>query len=118
MSFLLDTNICSEYLRRPSRLFHYFVQHSGRLHIASVSLSELFTWAYRQNDPSRILTTIGELREAVRVLPFDAQCAEALGRIRGQPFRAGNLTSPIDLNDRRYGTGSRLDTRHTQRQGF
>jgi tRNA(fMet)-specific endonuclease VapC len=97
MSFLLDTNICSEYLRRPSLLFHRFVQHSGRLHISSVSLSELFTWAYRQHDPSRILATIGEFGDAVQVLPFDAECAEVLGRIRGEQFRTGGLTSPIDL---------------------
>ena len=31
MSFLLDTNILSAQLRRPSNLAHRFMQYSGRL---------------------------------------------------------------------------------------
>jgi len=42
MSFLLDTNICSEHLKRPSGLVHRFIQHSGRLHISTVVLGELY----------------------------------------------------------------------------
>jgi tRNA(fMet)-specific endonuclease VapC len=29
MSFVLDTDICSAHIRRPSGLLHRFVQHSG-----------------------------------------------------------------------------------------
>ena len=39
MSFLLDTNILSEHLRRPSGLVHRFVQHSGRLYTSSVYMA-------------------------------------------------------------------------------
>jgi tRNA(fMet)-specific endonuclease VapC len=97
MSFLLDTNICSEYLRRPAKLFHRFVQHAGRLHVSAIALSELYTWAYKQDDPSRIASAIADLLQAIRVLPFDEQCAELLGRIRGKQFRQGVSYSSIDL---------------------
>ena len=47
MSYLLDTNILSAHLRRPSGLQHRFVQHSGRLYASSVALAELYEWVYR-----------------------------------------------------------------------
>ncbi len=97
MSFLLDTDTCSCYLRRPSKLFHRFVQHSGRLHLSAVGLSELYTWGYKQEDPSRIVSAIASLRQAVRVLPFDETCAEMLGRIRGSQLRQGVSYASIDL---------------------
>jgi tRNA(fMet)-specific endonuclease VapC len=47
VSFLLDTNILSAHLRRPSGLIHRFQQHSGRLYVSAISLAELYVWAYR-----------------------------------------------------------------------
>ncbi len=55
MSFLLDTNILSAHLRRPSGLAHRFIQHSGRLYTSSVALAELFVWAYKKSDPEKSL---------------------------------------------------------------
>ena len=46
--FLLDTNIVSAHLRRPSGLAHRFFQYSGRLYTSSVALAELFVWAYNR----------------------------------------------------------------------
>lgn len=54
MSYLLDTNILSAHLRRPSGLQHRFVQHSGRLYTSSVALAELYDWAYRRPDPAHL----------------------------------------------------------------
>jgi predicted nucleic acid-binding protein len=39
MKFLLDTNICTEYFRRPSGLAHRFTQYGGRLCVATVFLA-------------------------------------------------------------------------------
>ena len=97
MSFLLDTDICSRYLRQPSKLFHRFIQHAGRLHVSAVGLSALYTWGYKQDDPSRIVSAIADLRRAVGVLPFDELCAEALGQIRGAQLRQGVSYASIDL---------------------
>ncbi len=41
MSFLLDTNILSVHLRRPSGLAHRFFQYSCRLYTSTVALAEL-----------------------------------------------------------------------------
>ena len=45
MSYLLDTNICSAHLKRPSGLSHRFIQYGGRLHIPTIVLGELYAWA-------------------------------------------------------------------------
>ncbi len=98
MSFLLDTNICSAHLRRPSGLSHRFVQHSGRLFIPTIVAAELYTWAYKQDDPTKILTAIKTLLEnEVEVLPYDEDCAIEFGKINGSLLRQGTTISPVDL---------------------
>ena len=98
MSFLLDTNICSAHLRRPSGLSHRFVQHSGRLFIPTIVAAELYTWAYKQDDPTKILAAIKALLEhEVQVLPYDEKCAIEFGKINGALLRQGTTVSPVDL---------------------
>jgi len=58
MSFLLDTDICSAHLKRPGGLMHRFVQHSGRLFVPTIVLVELYTWAYRRQNPPPVIQRI------------------------------------------------------------
>jgi tRNA(fMet)-specific endonuclease VapC len=48
MTHLLDTNICSAYLKRPGGLAHRFMQHAGGLALPTIVLAELYTWAFRR----------------------------------------------------------------------
>jgi tRNA(fMet)-specific endonuclease VapC len=98
MSFLLDTNILSTHLRRPSGFAHRFIQYSGRLYTSTLALAELFVWAHNRPDPARILNTIDELlRDEVNVVVFDRDCANEFGRIRVQLRRQGIEVPSIDL---------------------
>ena len=97
MSFLLDTNICSEHIRRPAGLSHRFIQHGGRLSIPTIVLGELLAWAYRRPNPDPLLRLIGELRGDLHVLPYDEACADQFGRIRGTLIRQGISVSAVDL---------------------
>ena len=97
MSFLLDTNICSAHLRRPSGLAHRFTQHAGRLSIPSIVLAELYAWAHRRDDPQPVLTSIDDLLEDVDLLVFDGACAQEFGRLWGVLRRQGTPTNPVDL---------------------
>ena len=98
MSFLLDTNILSAHLRRPSGLAHRFFQHSGRLSTASVVLGELFVWAYNRSDPTKVLNAIDELlSQEVSVLDFDRDCANEFGRVRIKLRRVGIEVPSVDL---------------------
>ncbi len=98
MSFLLDTDVCSAHLRRPSGLSHRFVQHSGRLFVPTVGLAELYVWAYLRPDPRDFLVAIETfLRYDVKTLEFDEASAEQFGKLKVQLQRIGITVSPIDL---------------------
>jgi tRNA(fMet)-specific endonuclease VapC len=97
MSFLLDTNICSEHLRRPAGLSHRFIQHSGWLSIPTIVLGELLAWAYRRDNPDSLLRSIADLREEVELLVYDEPSAEQFGRLRGILKRQGIAVSAPDL---------------------
>lgn len=98
MSFLLDTDTCSAHLKRPSGLMHRFVQHSGGLHIATVLLAELYTWAYHRKDPMPVIQRIeNDLLPDVTVLEFDSDCAKEFGSVRGQLLKQGISVSRMDL---------------------
>ena len=80
MSFLLDTNILSVHLRRPTTVAHRFFQHAGRLYTSAVALAELFVWAHQRPDPAETVKTIDELLfYEVNVLDFDRDCADEFG---------------------------------------
>ncbi len=98
MSFLLDTNICSAHLRRPSGLAHRFMQHSGRLFVPTVVLGELYAWAYKRPDPAPLLHLIDDdMLLDLGVLDFDSACARAFGKLRGQMLRQGRAVFEVDL---------------------
>lgn len=98
MSFLLDTNICTEHLKRPAGLAHRFTQHAGRLAIPTLVLAELYTWAYQRADPAPLLRSLGDdLLPEVAILPFDEACALRFGGVRGALLRSGVPVSRIDL---------------------
>jgi tRNA(fMet)-specific endonuclease VapC len=97
VSFLLDSDICSAYLRRPGPLFARFMQYGGRLWISTITLSDLYTWAYKQDDPTQILDKVHDFVRDLQQLPFDTTCAMALGKLRGTLLRQGISVSPVDL---------------------
>jgi tRNA(fMet)-specific endonuclease VapC len=97
VSYLLDTNIVSTHLRRPSGLMHRFIQHSGRLAIPTIVLGELYAWAYGRADSSPILGELQTLLTELEVLDFDADCAEQFGRLRVLLLRGGITVDSVDL---------------------
>ena len=98
MSFLLDTDTCSMYLKRPGKLAHRFLQHIGGLYISTVALAELYTWAYRRPDPAPLLTVIEQdLLEDILVLDFNRLCAVEFARLRGPLLAKGVVVNPVDL---------------------
>jgi tRNA(fMet)-specific endonuclease VapC len=98
MSFLLDTNICSAFLKHQRGLSHRFVQHGGRLHLATIVLGELYTWAYRRLDPAPTLKAIAdELLPQVSELIFDGRCAHEFGKVHATLLKLGHPIDAVDL---------------------
>ena len=97
MTHLLDTDICSAHMRRPSGMAHRFIQYSGGIATATVSLAELYSGAYKRPNPTRILNGIADLLRDVAVLDFDSACAEEFGKIRGPLLQKGIQVPTADL---------------------
>jgi tRNA(fMet)-specific endonuclease VapC len=98
MSFLLDTDTCSAFIKHHRGLAHRFVQHSGRLHLAAVAAGELYTWAYRRSNPTPTLKAIEtELLPHVSVLVFDGKCTQEFGRVSATLLNAGLPLHAVDL---------------------
>ena len=98
MSFLLDTNILSAYLKHSRKVAHRFVQHSGGLYTSSVALGELYTWAFRVPTPSARLSAIDVMiRDDISSMQFDDECARRFGWEKNNLRRRGIGISPVDL---------------------
>ena len=97
MSFLLDTNIISDHLKRPSGSFHRFMQHSGQLAVPTIVLGELYAWAYGRADPSTILGPLEDLAKQLEILPFDTESAQQFGKLRVLMSRGGVTVDSVDL---------------------
>lgn len=97
MTYLLDTNIVSAYLRRRATLAHRMLQHSGHLALPTMALAELYHWAYARPDPAPMLDAIRELCTLIDVLDFNAASAEMFGKLRVDLSRRGVSVAPQDL---------------------
>ncbi len=64
MSFLLDTDTCSAYMKGNSLIFNRFMQYAGRLHMLVVTLGELTIWACRATAPPKRAQDLQDLARA------------------------------------------------------
>ena len=97
MSFLLDTDICSAYLRGDRTVFNRFLQHTGGLHVSAVSLAELYSWAHRAAAPPRRLESLQSMLDDVKVLDVTADVARTFGRMRAALLDQGRPLPTPDL---------------------
>ncbi len=97
MKFLMDTNICSAHMRRPTQLAHRFIQYVGQLAFPTIVLAELYAGAYHHSTPNRLVALIGDLLQEVHVLDFDSACAKQFGQVRGQLLQQGISVNSVDL---------------------
>jgi predicted nucleic acid-binding protein len=55
MSFLLDTDTCSAYVKGIRAVVRRVTQYGGRLYISTVTLGELRTWALMPSCSLRLM---------------------------------------------------------------
>ena len=97
MSFLLDTDICSAYLKGDRAVFGKVVQHGGQLHLSTVSAAELFAWVLRKKaSPSR-LQGLRDLFRDVAILEVTVDVSETFGQIRAGLLDSGRNMPDLDL---------------------
>jgi len=94
--FLLDTNICSVYLRQHPLVFQKMLQHSGQLAMSSITWAELHSWAAQPTAPQSRLTALLDLASDVDILPVDREVAELFGQLRIALRQAGGPVPELD----------------------
>lgn len=97
MSFLLDTNVCSAYMRGNGRVFNRFIQHSGGLYLSTVCLAELYAWVLRAAAPPGRLATLQQMLAGVSVLDVDSAVALKYGEVRAGLLDQGITIATADM---------------------
>ncbi len=82
MSFLVDTDTCSAYLKGNRAVNNRFLQYTGGLYISTVTLGELYTWGLRANAPPKRLQSLLELLRDVTTLDVTGSVAQKFGEVR------------------------------------
>ena len=99
MTYLLDTNVCIQYLNGRSRgvLQRLQALQPPDVVLCSVVKSELFYGAQRSQNPAHTLAAQREFMLPYRSLPFDDEAAEVAALIRTQLAEQGRPIGPYDL---------------------
>jgi tRNA(fMet)-specific endonuclease VapC len=97
VSFLIDTDICSAYLKGDGRVFNRFLQHSGGINVSAITLAELYSWALRAKAPPGRLVGVAELLSEANVLPVDRDVARRFGEVRASLLDRGHPIATPDL---------------------
>lgn len=97
MSFLLDTDICSAYLKGNHEVGNRVLQYGGRLHVSTVTAGELYTWALRAKASPKRLADLLAFFKDVTILAMDEPVARKFGEVRAALLDAGLATPDMDL---------------------
>jgi tRNA(fMet)-specific endonuclease VapC len=97
MSFLLDTDICSAYLKNDRKVVSKVMLHFGGLHVSVVTVGELLTWARRAKAPPTRLQGVRDLLAASTVHEVDFAVADKFGEVRALLLDNGITVGEMDL---------------------
>jgi tRNA(fMet)-specific endonuclease VapC len=96
MNFLIDTNICSAYIKGKREVFSRFQQHSGQLGVAAITVAELTTWSIRSPLIEDTRKRLDQFLKDMPCLDFTYAVAIKCGELRATQLAAG---VPMPLAD-------------------
>lgn len=97
MSFLLDTDICSAYLKGDRRVQNRFLQYGGRLHISAITVGELFAGVHSTRASPRLLPSLHVIIQDLTILDVNYDVAHTFGAIRAPLLDQGLPAPSMDL---------------------
>lgn len=97
MSFVVDTNTCSAYIRGHPLVFNRFLQYSGRLYISVVSFGELTVWASRAKAPPKRAKQVESFLKSVTVIDVNMDIGRKFGVVQAGLLDRGKPAPPLDL---------------------
>jgi len=97
MSFLLDTDICSAYLKANHAVQMRFFQYGGRLYVSTITLGELWAWAGRAHAPARRQYELTAMLQGLQLLSVDEPVARKFGAVRAWQLDKGLRSPGLDF---------------------
>ncbi len=97
MSFLIDTDICSAYMKGLGKVTNRFLQYGGRLYLSTVTLGELCAWSMRATAPPHRKLQLLNLLRVATVLDIDGLVAHRFGDVRAWQLDHGVPSPLLDL---------------------
>jgi tRNA(fMet)-specific endonuclease VapC len=97
MSFLLDTDICSAYLKNDPTVAGKVMLHFGGLHVSVVTVGELLTWARRAKAHPNRSISVQKFLAAVTIHEVDFAVADKFGQLRAGLLDQGITVGEMDL---------------------
>ena len=97
MSLLLDTDICSAYLRNDRQVVGKVMLHFGGLHVSVITVGELLTWARRAKAPANRLQGVRDLLAASLIHVVDVAVVEKFGELRAGLLDQGITVGEMDV---------------------
>lgn len=99
MKYMLDTNVCIDYMRgKDKQLAQKLCDCPAEdLCISSITLSELLFGIYNSSDPLKNRNALNKLLVKVEVLDYDSLASESYGVMRADLTKRGCLIGPLDM---------------------
>ncbi len=97
MSFLIDTDICSAYLKGNRIVWNRFMQFTGGLHISAITFAELNVWVRRAGAPKSRLEALQALLNDLKFMEVDSNVAQHYGQLQAQLLDQGTPAPSMDL---------------------
>jgi tRNA(fMet)-specific endonuclease VapC len=97
VSFLLDTDISSAHLKGNHQVGGRVIQYGGRLHVSTITVGELFTWALRAKASPRRLQALLDFLNDVTVLDVNEAVARKFGEVQAGLLDVGQRAPGMDL---------------------
>jgi tRNA(fMet)-specific endonuclease VapC len=97
MSFLVDTDICSAYLKNDRRVIGRMMLHYGGLSVSVVTAGELLPWGLRAKAPPKRILKVQKFLSGINIIAVDLAVAEKFGEIRALSLDRGQNPGQMDL---------------------
>jgi tRNA(fMet)-specific endonuclease VapC len=97
MTFLVDTDIASSFIRKNRLVRNRFRQHAGQVSLSAISVAELKVWLHRTNTPPKFVNELPALLQQVQVVLVDDAVAQRAGLIGAGLLDLGLTIAMPDL---------------------
>lgn len=97
MSFVVDTDTCSAYIKGHRLAYNRFLQYGGQLYISVVTLGELVLWASRAKAPRKRLGQLKDLLKSVVTIDVTFDVAWRFGEVQADLMDRGLQAPDLDL---------------------